>query len=99
MRIKDDTIRITGMRGELMLAMIIANEVYTAHDKEFVITSILDGKHSETSLHYTGCAFDCRIYNEDFNNNIVERIKNKLNRHYDVVLEANHLHIEFQPRY
>ena len=99
MQIKDNSVRITGVRSELLLAMIIANEVYTAHHKEFVITSLLDGKHSETSLHYTGCAFDCRIYEESINESIVKDLKHKLNHHYDVVLEGNHIHVEFQPRY
>ena len=99
MQIKDNTVRITGVRTELLLAMIIANEVYTAHHKEFVVTSLLDGKHSTTSLHYTGCAFDCRVYEEDINESIVKDLKNKLNHHYDVVLEGNHIHVEFQPRY
>ena len=99
MTIKDDTIRVTGMRPELLLAMIIANEVYASHHVEFVITSLLDGKHSETSLHYTGCAFDCRIYGGDINESIVKDLRQKLNHHYDVVLEGNHIHVEFQPRY
>ena len=82
----------------LLLAMIIANEVYDSHSVEFVITSLLDGKHSERSLHYTGCAFDCRIYGEDVTASIVNDLRHKLNHHYDVVLEGNHIHVEFQPR-
>lgn len=99
MRIKDDSIRITGVRPELMLGMIIADQVYFGHGREFVITSLLDGKHSETSLHYTGCAFDCRIYDDMDNLALVKEIKARLNKHFDVVLEGNHIHVEFQPRY
>ena len=98
MEIKDNSVRITGVRPELLIAMMIFNEVYMAHKREFVITSLLDGKHSATSLHYTGCAFDCRIYEDDVNQAILGDIKHKLNHHYDVVLEGNHIHCEFQPR-
>ena len=99
MRLKDDSVKVAGMRTELLLAAFIADQVYSDMGLDFVITSVTDGKHSATSLHYVGAAFDCRIYDQTPNEKIVKEIKRRLNIDYDVVLEGNHIHVEFQPRY
>ena len=98
MKLKDNTVQTRGVRPELIIAMIIADQVYTKHGRSFVITSITDGVHSETSLHYAGCAFDCRIYDDMDNDVLVKEIKSKLNIDYDVIFEGNHIHVEWQPR-
>jgi len=98
MRVKDNSIRVGGIRPELLIAVMVANEVYTEIGKELVITSVTDGKHSDTSLHYTGCAFDCRIYDDSDMEFVITKIKDRLKIDYDVVLEGNHIHIEYQPR-
>jgi len=98
MRLKNNSVQVQGIRPELIIALIIANEVYAYHGLEFVITSVTDGKHSKTSLHYSGCAFDCRIYSTADSEAIRDEIKRQLNIDYDVILEKNHIHIEFQPR-
>ncbi len=81
--------------------MIIARDVFKAHNVYFVITSVCDGKHSATSLHYTGCAFDCRIRALDAKQRkqITSDLKVALTSDFDVVLEATHIHIEYQPRF
>ena len=62
------------------------------------VTSTSDGKHMKNSKHYDiPCnAADIRIWN------ILERICAKfrdiLGRHYDVVLEKDHIHIEWDPK-
>ena len=99
MKIKDNSVKLAGLRPEVVVAMVIADQVYAKHDKAFVITSVTDGKHSDTSLHYTGNAFDCRIYDDIDNEALRDEIKGKLNVDFDVVLEGNHIHIEFQPKW
>ena len=99
MKIKDDSVKLAGIRPETVVAMIIADQVYASHDKAFVITSVTDGKHSNTSLHYIGCAFDCRIYDDINNEALRDEIKGKLNVDFDVVLEKSHIHVEYQPRW
>jgi len=86
------------MRPEILLAMMVANEVYKQYGYDFVITSVTDGKHHLTSNHYTGNAFDCRIYHKK-DKEIQAEIKNRLNIDYDVLLENNHIHIQYKPRY
>ena len=98
MRVKDNSIRVGGIRPELLIAVMVANEVYTEIGKELVITSVTDGKHSDTSLHYTGSAFDCRIYDDSDMEFVITKMKDRLKIDYDVVLEGNHIHVEYQPR-
>ena len=90
-----------GIRQELLLALIVANDVYSQHGKDLVVTSLNDGKHSLTSLHYSGCAADLRThYFEDAEDvkDVAASIKNRLGIDYDVVVEKDHIHMEYQPR-
>ena len=103
MKFKDD-VSIRGLRDEMYFAMQqieIAAEV-VGNGYEPTITSAVDGKHSVNSLHYDGAALDIRI--KDISTDIavqlfVEAIKEHLTSDYDVVLEGNHIHVEWQPKY
>ena len=93
-------VRITGMRPEILLAAVAAERAYQEAGREFMITACVDGKHMAGSLHYSGAAIDVRtrdIQPADLQK-IVARIKSALGEDFDVLLEADHLHIEFQPK-
>jgi len=95
-------VRIKGISQELLLGLFVANEVYALHGVNMVVTSLLDGKHSATSLHYAGEAADLRTRNipQDVDpQDIRKEIKDRLGMDYDVILEDNHIHMEHQPRY
>jgi len=102
MRIKDDSVEPKDCSVQLLLALMVADQVY----KEFgadgvVITSLNDARHSETSLHYAGNAADIRVWNLPDSvdpNDVVTSIKARLNLDYDVIFESDHIHIEYQPR-
>jgi len=74
----------------------IAGIIWCADREEMVITSTYEGNHSDGSLHYADLAVDvrktrnCRM--------IVTKIKAYLGKDYDVVLEATHIHIEYDPK-
>jgi hypothetical protein len=85
------------MRPELGLALSIAQAVYAVHGSEFAITSVVEGEHMRASLHYTGCAADLRVPAIG-SDTLVARLKTALGDDYDVVLESNHIHVEFQPK-
>jgi hypothetical protein len=88
------------MRPELTMAILVVDGVYKGYNVDTVITSMNDSKHSRTSLHYSGHAVDIRtreLSMED-QEEAIEEIKQSLTNEYDVVLESNHLHIEFQPK-
>lgn len=102
MELKSDLVKIQGIRPEFLFALLVANEVYTSCGYSMVITSLDDGKHSDASLHYSGCGGDLRIRNIGNKDHILlihAEIKRRLNKDFDVVLEHNHIHIEYQPKY
>ncbi len=78
------------------LGNIAAN--YTSVD-EFTITSGIDGKHSPNSLHYALRAIDIRTRTlaPDTVDALVDDLRDTLGAGYDVVLEDDHIHVEFDP--
>ncbi len=105
MRVKSNHVSFAGLAPQLVLALFIAEQVYAQFDREITITSCNDSEHSETSLHYSGNAVDLRTQNpingikyfEDANE-VVRRIKDRLNGDFDVMFEGDHIHLEYQPR-
>jgi len=95
-----DGVKINGIKPELTLAIIIADGVYKDHNYSLVITSVTDSKHSRTSLHYVGFAFDLRIRNIPKKELLLiqKDLQDALTDEFDVVLEKDHFHIEFQPK-
>ena len=70
-------------------------------DNAVWITSANDGTHMKGSLHYKNRAFDVRTLNlidADTAAEWVEALKLVLGKDYDVVLEHNHIHVEFDPK-
>jgi hypothetical protein len=67
---------------------------------ECVVTSVVDGKHSHGSLHYAGYAMDLRTRHLTPTDQslIVSALKKALTDEFDIVLEENHIHIEYQPK-
>lgn len=86
-----------GMRPEILIAAIIANEVYAVYGHNLVITSIADGKHSKESYHYKGLAIDLRTHyfkDKAEIEAVAKDIRERLGPLYDVVIEDDHIHIE-----
>ena len=89
------------MRPEMLLGVMEAIEAYRERGYDTVITSATDGKHSATSLHYAGCAVDLRtrhIADQQEVEDIASQLRRALAPHFDVVLEEDHIHMEYQPR-
>lgn len=98
MRIKPGA-RLNGLRPEMVVALLLAREVCAVHDHELVITSALDGEHQRASLHYVGCALDLRRpASPTTAAAIAKELGDALGNDYDVILEADHIHVEFQPK-
>lgn len=91
-------VKLQGIRPELVMIIPVLVEVYSQLGKELVITSVLDGVHSEGSLHYSGGSLDARTrYFKDSGAKAARMIRSRLTKDFDVVLEKTHLHIEYQP--
>ncbi len=93
-------VRITGMRPEILLAAVAAMEAYKAAGHDLMITACVDGKHMAGSLHYAGAAIDVRTRDLPPADvpKVLARIKSCVGDDFDVLLEADHIHIEFQPK-
>ena len=98
-RFKDD-VKIFGIRPEIAMAIEVANGIYNQFGSDVTVTSVVDGTHSKTSLHYSGSAVDFRTRNlaDHQVDTIVSWLKQFLTNEFDVVKERDHIHVEFQPK-
>lgn len=92
--------KISGMKPEILLGIIIASQVYEKYNIDYVITEVSGGKHGRGSLHYVGFAVDTRTrdMNKALQLKITKEVGIALGDEFDVLLEGNHLHVEFQPK-
>ena len=78
-------------------ALPTLERIYAHFGKTLVITSARDGKHKAGSLHYEGKAIDLRT--RDFTplrrQDVHFECQNQLGVDFDVVLEKDHIHCEF----
>ena len=93
-------VKVIGIRPELLVVQMVADGIYFKKGKELAITSLSDGEHSDTSLHYAGSGIDLRTryFNRKEKLEVFNALKKKLTRDYDVILEKTHIHVEYQPR-
>jgi hypothetical protein len=93
-------VQLFGIRPEMLIALRVAEKIYNDLSTTLVITSVVDGEHSRGSLHYAGQAVDIRTRHapQESLQNIVGLIATRLTDEFDVVLEKDHIHIEFQPK-
>lgn len=98
MRIKAGA-SITGLRPELAIALTIIADAARTHHEDIVITSGTEAAPGRIigSLHHTGSAIDIR--RPDREPDVFAAILQlRLGTDFDVLLEGNHIHIEFQPK-
>ncbi len=71
--------------------------IYRVYGQECVITSARDGRHMPGSKHYTGEALDFRThyFKEAEKHNVRSHLQEALGSDFDVVLEEDHIHVEF----
>ena len=93
-------VSIIGVKPETVLGIAVAGSVFNAFGYDLIVTSVTEGRHGNGSLHFPGFAFDCRrrhIQSKDVGS-ISASLKEALGPEFDVVLESDHWHIEFQPK-
>jgi len=95
-------VKLLGLRPETLVAIIVVGQVFRDHGRTFTITSVCDSKHGEGSLHFKGCAFDCRTTSGGISQEEAQKIRDvvrsALGPEFDVVLESDHIHVEFDPK-
>lgn len=96
-------VKLAGLKPQAVLAIHIAEGVFRNFGEELVVTSCNDGKHSDTSLHYHGFAFDARSKELVCDKQeLLKELRARLGAEFDVLLEDlggnnEHYHIEYDP--
>lgn len=90
---------LTLLRPQMALATQTLASALQQFGCDLMITSGSDGEHIRMSKHYSGEALDYRtntipVENLSF---IVDMVSDALGSQFDVVLEPDHLHVEFDP--
>ena len=88
---------ISRLNREIRRALPKIALVYESYGYELVITSTYEGNHGAGSLHYHNDAIDT-AKTPEFLPNIHHDIKKGLGSDFDVVLEADHIHTEYDPK-
>lgn len=89
-------VRVRGVSNEILLAVMVAQSVFENFKEHMTITSITDGRHKEGSLHYIGEAIDLRLPQNP--TTVCNVLREHLGNSYDVVLEKDHIHVEYDPK-
>ena len=94
------TVKLADLKPQIVLATVIASEVYRKFGQELVITSLDDSFHHPGSLHPSGYAFDLRTsyYMADQIPKVLSALKQALTLDFDVIFENDHFHIEYDPK-
>lgn len=98
-------VKIEGLKPVMFPLIVYASNIHFRlfNSKKMVVTSVTDGKHMKGSKHYQGLAFDVRINDKSkdeihlFYNALATDI-NLMRNGCDVVLEKDHIHIEYDPK-
>jgi hypothetical protein len=97
MKLKDG-VSLQDVSWRMFHAACVAEEVYRKYGVELVITSANDGKHGDKTLHHKGLALDLRTWTLGGREvEVTAALKDALGHDYDVVLEKDHIHMEFDP--
>ena len=96
-------VSVLGIKPEILLAVIVAERIWSGAGVELVVTSCTDGQHSRGSKHYAGCAVDIRTHGLPDAPAIVQALGEALGPGYDVLLEGvgtpgEHCHVEWDPK-
>ena len=95
MKFKDGVVW-ENMHPKVVNNMDGVDAVFQKFGIEAVITSGRDGKHMEGSKHYEGKAFDLRTFHVI--DRVAELLRMYLGKEFDVIVEKDHIHVEFDPK-
>lgn len=100
MKLKDKTVNIYGLHPMMQIANAEANLLWMYWGRELVVTSAIDGKHGDNSLHPKGrgCDYRTRYFLAEDVPEIARTLRNILGADYDVIVESDHMHVEFDPQ-
>lgn len=92
-------VSLLGLKSPILHALIIMCNLTTSnYGKNITVTSTTEGVHREASLHPCGYAVDIRSWSFTTKQmvDIYAYMSNNLGPDYDVIMEKDHLHIEYE---
>jgi len=93
-------VKIDAISPQIVLAISVADSILRELPAETVVTSCNDAVHRRGSLHNVGQAVDLRT--RHIGNVMAEtftgQLRSALGAQFDVVLESDHIHVEYQPK-
>ena len=99
LHLKSHSVNLSGLSLEMLTAVLHAARIWQLHGmSQITITSANDGKHQTASKHYQGDAIDLRIWSLPDLLGMADQLRQELGPDYDVVIEPDHLHIEYDPK-
>lgn len=94
-------VKLHGLVPQVLLALRTLEELYAREGWGLVITSGVEGTHKRQSAHYSGRAIDIRTNNLPTTvdlKKLVADAQTALGVDFDVVLESDHIHLEWDPK-
>jgi len=88
---------ISRLNREARRSLEIVEREFNLYSLEAVITSTYEGDHMVSSLHYANDAYGIRKPPHSITL-ILESIRRDLGKDFDVVMESDHYHIEYDPK-
>lgn len=96
-----NNVHLGNLEPVMLLALLFLERKFNKLGHSLVVTSTDDGKHKENSLHYVGLAVDIRI--RHIKNELevgeltdsIQSLLSSLDKHFQVILESTHIHIEY----
>ncbi len=91
-------VSIKGLQPQMLVALTVFDDIWRANGHKLTITAGCDGQHMVGSLHYQGLALDFRTNDLDpkVAAIMILQAKQDLGADFDVVTEADHVHVEWQ---
>lgn len=93
-------VKIDAIAPQIVLAISVAESFLRDINRDCWVTSVNEGTHVRTSLHYIGHAVDFRrrhLTNIEAES-LAGHLRSALGPQYDVVLADTHIHVEYQPK-
>ena len=86
---------IAFLNPEIRTALATIDKVFETVGEEAILTAGADGNHKVNSLHYHNDAVDLRLPYKDDIEKVTQRLKDALGAKFYVLLEADHIHVQF----
>lgn len=91
---------LRGLDRKMRPVLAKAPAIWRKQGDNLVVTSGLDGRHRNNSLHYAGLALDLRSRNlaGKARIQVLNELREALGDEFQVLMESDHIHVEYHPQ-